>query len=328
MKAIVQTRYGSPDDLRIQDVDKPYMADDAVLVRVHAASVNRADWVVQTGRAILVRLMGYGLRSPKYRIPGSGVAGRIEAVGPSVTRFRPGDDVMAELMNTGLGGFAEFVCVREDRVVLKPSNVTFEEAAAVPIAATTALRGVRDVGAVKAGDRVLINGAAGGVGSFAVQIARALGAHVTGVCSTHSVDLVQALGAECVIDYTRADFTRTDQPYDVIFDLVGNRSFGDLLRALGPTGTVVMGSGNTDQALGPLDRMLTGLVMDRFVSQRIALLGSAEETRDLEAVRELIEAGQVKPALDRCFTLDQVPEALRQHGLGHARGKSVIVATA
>lgn len=328
MKAIVQTRYGSPDDLQVQDVETPSIADDAVLVRVHAASVNRADWVVQTGRPVLVRLMGYGLRKPKHRIPGSGVAGRIEAVGSSVTRFRPGDDVMAELMNTGLGGFAEYVSLPEDRAVRKPSNLTFEEAAAVPIAATTALRGLRDVARVKAGDRVLVNGAAGGVGSFAVQIARAMGAHVTGVCSTRSVDLVRDLGAECVVDYTSADFTRTGQPYDVIFDLVGNRSFGDLLHALAPTGTLVMGSGNTDKALGPAERMLTGLLMGRFVSQRIALLGSAEETSDLEAVKDLIEAGQVKPALDRRFTLDQVPEALRQHGLGHARGKSVIVAMA
>jgi len=326
MKAIVQTRYGSPDDLELRDVEQPSLAQDAVLIRVHAASVNRADWVVLTGRPVLVRLMGYGLRAPKHRIPGSGVAGRIEAVGSTVTRFSPGDEVIAELMNSGLGGFAEYISLAADQVVRKPANLTFVQAAGVPIAATTALRGVRDAGNVQRGDRVLVNGAAGGVGSFAVQIARARGAHVTGVCSSGSVELVRGLGADRVVDYTRADFTRAGEQYDVIFDLVGNRSFGDLLRALAPQGVLVMGAGKTEKAFGPLDRMVTGLLLGPFVTQRIVNLGSSEHTSDLEAVSALIEAGKVTPAVEQCFTLDEVPEALRQHGLGHARGKSVILA--
>lgn len=324
MKAVIQQHYGSPDVLDLRDVDRPSVTDDGVLIRVHAASVNRADWIVLTGKPYLVRIMGRGVFTPKHRIPGIDVAGRVEAVGRNVTHFQPGDEVFGDLFSSGLGAYAEFACVPESQLAPKPANLTFEEAAAVPLAATTALQGLRDKRTLRPHERVLINGAAGGVGTFAVQIARAFGADVTGVYSTHSVEMVRSIGADTVIDYTREDFTRTGQRYDLLFDLVGNRSLSDCRRALAPTGTLVMASGNTDRAFGPMDRIVAGLVLSPFVSRKMWVLSAGTTRNDLMQLKELIESGKVKPIVDKRFGLDEVREALRYHGEGHARGKTVI----
>lgn len=320
MKAIMHDGHVGPDQLEVRDVDAPTAADDEVLVDVRAASVNPADWYMMVGEPYILRL-ATALRPPRNAIPGRAIAGRVSAVGASVTAFQPGDEVIAEIT---AGGFAERVAVHEDLLAPKPSRLTFEEASAVPLAATTALQGLRDAGRIASGQHVLINGASGGVGTFAVQIAKARGAEVTGVCSARNVELVRSLGADHVVDHTREDFAATGQRYDVIFDLVGNRSLTDCRRALTPTGTLVLSAGRGNRWLGPIGRVAAAMVMTPFVSQRMSTLLARPGRADLVAVTELIETGAVTPVIDRNHKLHEVPDAMRYQGEGHVRGKIVI----
>ena len=321
MKAIVCHEYGSPDVLELQEIDKPVVKDDDVLVRVHAASVNPADWYLLKGTPYLVRLMTGGLLKPKHNIPGIDVAGRVEAVGGNVKQFEPGDEVFGG----GGGAFAEYVCLPEDGLVLKPANLTFEQAAAVPVAAYTALQGIRDKGQVQPGQKVLINGTSGGVGTFAVQIAKSYGAEVTGVCSTRNVDMVRSIGADHVIDYTQEDFTQSGRRYDVILDAVGNRSLSDYRRVLNPTGVYVAASGGlVGDWLGPMIWMFKILLASLVGSQKMVVLMAEQTKSDLVALKELLESGKVTPVIDRRYKLSEVPEALRYQGEGHAQGKTVI----
>ncbi len=320
MKAMIYRRYGSPDVLQLQDVAKPVPKDDEVLVRVHAVSVNPLDWHLLRGEPYLARSMT-GWRKPKRHTPGVDVAGRVEAVGQLVTRFQPGDDVFGEKSR----GCAEYVAAPEDMLVLKPDRLTFEQAAAIPAAAVTALQALRDKGGIKPGQTVLINGASGGVGTFAVQIAKSFGAVVTGVCSSPNVDMVRSLGADEVIDYTRADFTRNGQRYDLIIDNVGNRSLSAMRRVLASDGTLVMvGAPKGRWILGFLAQLVGARLMSRFVDQK--LVGHLTDTRheDLVALKELVEAGAVTPVIDRCYPLREVPEAIRYLETMRARGKVVI----
>lgn len=320
MKAIVQDQYGSPDALELREVDVPVVNDNEVLVRVHAASVNFGDWATMRGLPYMFRMV-FGLRRPKVKVRGRDVAGRVEAVGKGVTQFQPGDEVYAEVNQ---GTFAEYTCASEDLFGLKPVNLTFEQAAAVPLAAGTALQGLRDTGKVQPGQKVLINGASGGVGTFAVQIAKALGAEVTGVCSTRNVDLVRSIGADHVIDYTKDDFTQAGLRYDLIFDLVGNHSLSGCRRALTTKGTLVLSSGNGSRLFGPVERLLRALMLSLFVSQRLRPLAARQSKEDLVFLKELIESGKVTPAIDRTYSLSEAPAAMRYFGEGHARAKIVI----
>lgn len=321
MKAIVYHKYGSPDVLELREVEKPVVADDGVLVRVHAASVNPLDWHAVTGTPYIARLQS-GLRKPKSESLGVDFAGTVEEVGGSVTQFRPGDEVFG----VRSGAFAEYVAVREGRaVVLKPANLTFEQAAAVPVAAVTALQGLRDKGRLQPGHKVLINGASGGVGTFAVQIAKALGAEVTGVCSTRNVDLVRSIGADQPVDYTQEDFTRNGQRYDLLLDIAGNRSFSDCRRALNPNGLlVIVGGPKTNVLIGPLGHFVGVLLASVGRSQKAVPFLANVSKENLLVLQELLEAGKVTPVIDRRYRLDEVPEALRYLGAGHARGKVVI----
>jgi NADPH:quinone reductase-like Zn-dependent oxidoreductase len=325
MKAIVQDRYGSPDVLQLTEVDKPAPADKEVLVRVHAAGVNARDWHVMRGDPYLARLVApdLGVHRPKRKIRGTDFAGRVEAVGKDVTRFRPGDEVYGEVD----GAFAEYVCAPVAVVDAKPANLTFEQAAAVPLAGNTALMGLRDLGRVRPGHRVLINGASGGVGTFAVQIGKQLGAEVTGVCSARNAELVRSLGADRVIDYNRDDFTRGGQRYDVVFDLVGNRTLRDLRRVLTSAGTLVLSGGGVFRGgslVGPMGLMIRGSMVSRFVRQRLFILAATPSTGNLAALRELIEAGKVMPVIDRTYPLTETPETIRYLEVDHARAKVVI----
>jgi NADPH:quinone reductase-like Zn-dependent oxidoreductase len=322
MKAIVQDTYGSPDVLELRDSDKPGLGDDDLLVRVHAASVDPGVWHVMAGRPYLVRIMGYGLRAPKTRVRGVDFAGRVEEVGTDVTQFQPGDEVFG----TCNGSFAEYAAARKDKVAAKPTNLTFEQAAAVPISASTALQGLRDKGQVQQGQKVLIIGAAGGVGTFAVQLAKAFGAHVTGVCSTTKVDLVRSIGADDVIDYTRDDFAATGQTYDLILDTAGNSSLSHLRRALASRGTlVIVGGEGGGRWLGGFQRgILWAPMLSLFVSQKLGTFISKETGEDLVVLKELIESGKVTPVIDRTYPLSEAPEAIRYVSQGHARGKVVI----
>jgi len=318
MRAIVGDRYGSPDVLELREIAKPDPTDDEVLVRVRAASVNPADWYGVTGTPYVARALT-GLRKPKSNSVGADIAGTVEAVGKNVTQFRPGDEVFGRS-----GAFAEYVCVGE-AVALKPANLTFEEAAAVPVAAITALQGLRDKGQLQPGQQVLINGASGGVGTFAVQIAKALGAEVTGVCSTRNVDLVRSLGADHVIDYTKEDFTRSDRRYDLLFDVAGSRSWWACRRVLNPQATfVIVGAPKGNRLLGPLSHIakvrLAALRSRRTVVFFIAKLNGP----DLEILRELLEAGKVTPVVDKRYELSETADAFRYLGDGHARGKIVV----
>jgi NADPH:quinone reductase-like Zn-dependent oxidoreductase len=321
MRAIIQRRYGSADVLELGEVDKPPVGHGDVLVRVHASSVNPADWHDITGKPYVMRLMT-GLSKPKKTIPGRDMAGRVEAVGPGVTSFHPGDEVFAEISG---GCYAEYVCVPEAGLGTKPANLSFEEAAAVPIAAITALQGLRDQGKVTAGQKVLINGASGGVGTFAVQIAKALGAEVTGVCSTRNVEMVASIGADHVVDYTSQDFTRAGEQYDVVLDLVGNRSWRDCRRALGREAVYIL---CTDRPggnwLGPLPWMAGRILSLVFASQKAKSFVANQTPQDLAVLTELIESGKVTPVIDRRFTLAEVTDAVRHQDAGHAQGKSVI----
>jgi NADPH:quinone reductase-like Zn-dependent oxidoreductase len=323
MKAIVYTDYGSPDVLRLEDVDRPVPRDDQVLVRVRAASVNPLDWHYMEGMPYVARLMAFGLLEPKVTRLGVDFSGTVESVGRNVTALKPGDDVFGGKT----GAFAEYVCVSTDRIARKPANVTFEQAASVPIAAVTALQAIRDKGEVLPGRRVLINGASGGVGTFAVQIAKSYGAHVTGVCSSRNVDLVRSLGADEVVDYTKSDFTKLEQRYDVILDNVGNRSLSDYRRVLNPNGRyVLIGGGGTGdhRVLGPFVRLLKMLAISPFIGQDMGMMLAELNAKDLAVLGNLMEAGTVTPVIDRRYALSDTPEAIRYLEEGHARGKVII----
>jgi NADPH:quinone reductase-like Zn-dependent oxidoreductase len=312
MEAIVYTRYGPPDVLELRQVDKPSPGENEILVRVRAASVNPADWHIMRGLPYVVRL-DRGLRRPGFTRLGIDVAGVVEAVGRNVTRFQPGDEVFG----ASRGSFAEYVCTQGKALVLKPAGLSFEEAAALPVAAFTALQGLRDHGQIQPGQRVLVNGAAGGVGTLAVQVARAFGAEVTGVCSTRNLELVRSLGADRVIDYTQENFTRSGQRYDLLLDCVGNHSLPACRSALSPSGTYVM-------VAGSLANILRVALFARFMSHKLVFFVAKTNRADLETMIELIGAGKVKPVIDRRFALQEVPEAMRYVGTGRARGKVVI----
>ena len=321
MKAIVQDTYGSPDVLELRDIDKPVVGDADVLVRVHAAGVDPGVWHAMTGLPYLIRIMGFGLRKPKVRVRGTDVAGRVEEVGKDVTRFQPGDEVFGDCD----GSFAEYACAREEKFVRKPKNLTLEQAAAVPDSGCTALHGLRDMGKVKPGQKVLIIGAAGGIGTFAVQIAKAFGAEVTGVCSTTKTDLVRSIGADHAIDYTREDFANGRPHHDLILDTAGNRSLSHLRRALTPRGTLVIIGGEGGGRWLGVDRQLRAVLLSSFVRQRLCALFSLERPKeDLQFLKELVEARKVTPVIDRTYPLSEAPEAIRHWEEGHARGKMVI----
>jgi NADPH:quinone reductase-like Zn-dependent oxidoreductase len=325
MKAVVYCDYGVAN-LKFQDVEKPTPADDQLLVRVRAASVNPLDWHFVEGTPFMMRALAAGLRKPKETQLGVDFAGTVEAVGKNVTKFKPGDEVFGGRT----GAFADYVCVRESRAVaLKPASITFEQAASVPIAAITALQALRDKGEIQAGQKVLINGASGGVGTFAVQIAKSYGAEVTGVCSTRNLDLVRSLGADHIIDYTKEDFTKTDQPYDVIIDNVGNRSLSECRRALKPKGILVLvgGGGANEQGLiGPMAKPIKAMLLSPFVSQKVGMILAELNHDDLAFLADLMQSGKMKPVIDRTYKLSDVPEAIKYVEQGHARGKVVITA--
>lgn len=324
LKAIVRDKYGSPDVLELRDIDTPVVKDDEVLVRVCAASLNQGDLDYLYGKPFLTR-MGTGLRKPRNRGLGFDAAGQVEAVGKGVTAFQPGDEVFGDLTAFGYGAFAEYACAPERAWARKPTGMTFEEAATVPQAAILALQGLRGGGRVGQGGRVLVNGASGNVGPFAVQIAKAFGAHVTGVCSTSKMDMVRGLGADHVIDYTREDYTRGGQRYDWIVDVAGNRSILECRRALKPGGVYVMVGGSTRRIFGAL---LLGPLISLAGSRKMGLMlwWKPFKKEDVVLLKELIEAGKIKPVIDRTYALAEVPEALRHLDAGRARGKVVITA--
>jgi NADPH:quinone reductase-like Zn-dependent oxidoreductase len=322
MRAIVCHGYGAPEALRLEDVDEPTLGDGEVLIRVRAASLNALDWHLMKGRPPIARLF-LGLRRPSVTRPGRDVAGRVESVGRSVTRFKPGDDVF------GLcgGSLAEYVSASETALAHKPANVSFEEGAAVPVAGLTALQGLRDHGRIQPGHRVLINGAAGGVGTFAVQIAKSLGAEVTGVCSANNAAMVSSIGADRVVDYARTDFTRGGERYDLIFDLVANHPFSACRRVLTPRGIVVVaGFGGSDgRDMGRrLGRLLIGALISRFASQSLVFFVAALKQADLETMGGLLASGKVRPVIDSRHRLNDASQAFRRLAQGHARGKIVV----
>ena len=323
MKAIIYCDYGLAN-VKLEEVEKPVPNDDQILVRVRAASVNPYDWHFVEGTPKILRMMGVGLRKPKDTRVGVDFAGTVEGIGKNVTQFKPGDEVFG-----GKGGaFAEYVCPRADRAVaIKPTNITFEQAASVNIAGITALQALRDKGKVQSGQKVLINGASGGVGTFAVQIAKSFGADVTGVCSTRNVDMVRSLGADHVIDYTKEDFTKSAQRYDVILDNVTNRSLLECRRVLTPKGKYVMigGGGPNDQGLiGPLANPIKAMLLSLFVSQEMGMMMADANKKDLTILGDLMQAGKVTPVIDRRYKFSEVPDAIRYLEEGHARGKVVI----
>jgi NADPH:quinone reductase-like Zn-dependent oxidoreductase len=321
VKAIVQDTYGSADVLELRDVDTPVIGDDDVLVQVSAAGVDQGVWHVMAGLPYPIRLAGYGLRAPKTPVPGMDVAGVVQAVGRDVTRFQPGDEVFG----IAKGAYAEYARAPESKLAPKPANLTFEQAAVVAVSGLPALQGLRDHGMLRPGQTVLIIGASGGVGTYAVQLAKAFGAQVTGVCSTTKMDMVRSIGADHVIDYTRDDFAEGEQRYDVILDIGGNASLSRLRRALAPKGTLVIAGGETDgRWLGGTDRQLRALVLSRFVAQKLGTFVSKENHEDMIVLKELIEAGKVTPVVDRTYPLNEVPEAIQYMREGRARGKVVI----
>jgi NADPH:quinone reductase-like Zn-dependent oxidoreductase len=323
MRAAVRERFGPPSIIEIRELEKPVPADDEVLVRVRAASVNPADWYGLTGIPYVART-AMGLRRPKTTRLGVDYAGVVEAVGKDVTQFGPGDEVFGGRD----GAFAEYVCVREERsIVPKPPNITFEEAAAVPVAALTALQGLRDKGGLEEGRKVLVNGASGGVGTFAVQIAKALGAEVTGVCRTGNVELVRSLGADHVVDYTHEDFARSDRRYDLLLDVAGNRSWSDCRRVLEPHATlVIVGAPKGNRLLGPLSHVIRLRLGALRGSQRAVFFIAKFNKPDLLFLQELLASGQVKPVVDRRYELSEIADALTYLGEGHARAKVVVTA--
>ena len=321
MQAIVQDRYGSADVLELQAVAQPQIGHDEVLVRVHAAGVQIGDWHVMTGQPYLMRIMGFGFRAPKARVRGMDVAGIVAAVGQNVTGFQVGDEVFG----TGDGSFAEYARARANKLAPKPANLTFAQAATLPTSAWVALQALRNAGGIKPGQKVLIVGASGGVGIFAVQLAKSFGADVTGVCSTTKMDMVRSIGADHVIDYTHEDFNRGRQRYDLILDMVGNHSLAQLRRALTPRGTLVLvGGEGGGRLIGGVGRSLRALVVSPFVNQRLRMLLALANTADLQKLKELTEAGQVTPVIDRTYPLSEGPAAVRYLHEGHPRGKIVI----
>ncbi|GAC1605936.1 MAG: NAD(P)-dependent alcohol dehydrogenase [Pseudarthrobacter sp.] len=321
MKAIVQDVYGDSDVLRLRDIPRPASGSGEVLLQVRAAGVDQGVWHLMTGRPYLVRIFGFGLKKPKVPVRGREVAGVVNAVGSGVTRFRPGDEVFG----TCEGSFAEYVCAKETLVARKPASLTFEEAAAAPISAVTALQAVRDAGQVGAGQKVLVIGAGGGVGSFAVQLAKDFGAEVTGVCSTGKVDLVQSLGADHVIDYTRDDFAPAGVRYDVIIDTAGNRRLSVLRKALTPQGTlVIVGGEGGGNVTGGFERSMAAPLASLFSGQKLKGLVARENHQDLEALTALFEAGRVRPIVDKVYPLAEAPAAIAYLHEGHARGKLVV----
>jgi NADPH:quinone reductase-like Zn-dependent oxidoreductase len=324
VKAIVRDTYGSADVLELTDIDKPEPGDDEVLLRVHAASVNPADWHILRGVPYIAR-MQFGLGKPKDRVLGCDVAGHIEAVGNNVTMLQPGEEVFGSPFMHGLGAFAEWVCISEDLLAPKPANLSFEQAAAVPLAALTALQALRDQGRIEPGYKVLIIGASGGVGTFAVQIAKSFDAEVSGVCSTRNLEMVRALGAEHVIDYTQEDFTHSGQKYDLIFQLAGTLSPSECRSALTSNGTLLISSGESEGSwIGPLDRVIKALVLSPFVSQKMASFTVKPNREDLQLLKRFIEDGTITPVIDRTYPLAEVPEAIGYLEEGHAQGKVVI----
>ncbi|WP_106094098.1 NAD(P)-dependent alcohol dehydrogenase [Enhygromyxa salina] len=312
MKAIVQLGYGRPDVLELREIDAPLIGDDEVSIRVRASSINHADWLILMGEPLPLRLV-YGLLRPRNPVIGMDMAGEVVAVGAAVTQFKPGDEVYGEIA----GAYAERVSVRQDQIALKPANLGFEQAACMPVAAMTALQGLRDKAKVQPGHKVLINGASGGVGTFAVQIAKALGAEVTGVCSTRNLDLVRSLGADHVLDYTKGDFTATAERYDVIFDLVGSASISACRRVLSPSGVYVSSVGRTGW-------LLRALLLSLAPGRNVVVLAAQPTQADLQVLAQMVEAGAITPVIDQRYTLSEVPQALRRQGEGHARGKSAI----
>jgi NADPH:quinone reductase-like Zn-dependent oxidoreductase len=317
MKAISYTSYGPPEVLKLQEIEKPVPREDEVLVKVQAASVNYGDKALVRGEPSLIRLMGYGLLSPKYAIPGGDIAGSVEAVGGNVKEFHPGDEVFGDIGAYGFGAFAEYVSAPASALVMKPANVTFEEAAAVPQAAVVALQGLRDKGRIQPGQKVLINGASGGVGSFAVQIAKAFDAEVTGVSSTRNLEMVRSLGADHVIDYTQEDFTEDKGCYDLIFDIVANRSISDYMRALTPKGSYVACAFNPTS-------LFFGSLVSKADGKRVSSLSHKPNRSDLVFIAELLAAAKVVSFVDRVYRLSQVPEAIRYLEEGPHRGKVVV----
>jgi NADPH:quinone reductase-like Zn-dependent oxidoreductase len=322
MRAILQPAYGLPDVLLQASVDQPALRPDGVMVQIVAVSLHKGDWHLLTGTPYLIRLAGFGVLKPKHAIPGMAIAGRVRAVGAEVSEFTAGDEVFGEISH---GGFAEYVCVSAHELAHKPAGVSFEDAATLPVSATTALQGLRDAGLLQAGQSVLINGAAGGVGTFAVQIAKALGAEVTGVCSAKNTALVRSLGADHVVDYGAEDFTAGGARYDLILDLVGNQPASACRRVLKPGGRLVAVAGGAENRwMGPLVPILKGMAGNLFSRQVFVPLAAMPNREDLAAVAALVQAGKVKPVIEGRYTLDQVPEALAHLGLGHSRGKSVV----
>jgi NADPH:quinone reductase-like Zn-dependent oxidoreductase len=318
MRAIIRSRYGPPEVLQLKEVEKPVPTEGQVLVKIRAASANPLDWHSMRGAPFIARLGGEGLRKPKDPRLGTDIAGKVEAVGKNVTRFHPGEEVFG----TSPGGFAEYASPREDRLVLKPTNLSFEEAAAVPVAAITALQGLRDKGKIQAGQRVLINGASGGVGSFAVQIAKSFGADVTGVCSTRNLDMVRSIGADRVIDYTQKDFAENGQSYDLVLDAVGNRSISDYKRVLKPGGfCVIAGFAGLSHLF---EYALLGPLRSKTGNKKVGLMMATLNEPDLTFLRSLLETGRVRPVIDRRYPLSETAEAIRYLEGGHARGKVVI----
>jgi len=321
MKAIVYTKYGSPDVLQFKDVEKPSPKDDEILVKVCAASINAYDWHFMTADIFLIRVMGVGLFKPKNTRLGADVAGRVEAVGRNARQFHPGDEVFGDMAGHGNGSFAEYVSAPESVFALKPANLSFDEAAAVPMAGVTALQGLRDEGQIQPGQKVLINGASGGVGTFAVQIAKSFGAEVTAVCSTRNVEQARSLGADQVIDYTREDFTQSGQHYDLILAANGYHSLSAYKRALTPKGLYVMAGGSQAQIF---EAMLLGLLMSKASGKKMGGVSAKPNQEDLVFMKGLLEAGKVVPVIERRYPLSKTAEALRYLGEGHARGKIVI----
>ena len=321
MQAIVQTRYGTDEVLKLEQVARPQIADNEVLVRVVAAGLDRGTWHTMSGRPYLMRVIGFGLRRPKNPVPGLDVAGVVMAVGSSVTRFQVGDEVFG----ISRGSFAQYAAAAEDKLALKPRSLTFEQAAVVPVSAMTALQGLTDVGHLEPGQRVLVIGASGGVGSYAVQLAKALGGVVTGVASTAKLDLVRSLGADHVVDYTREDYADGTRRYDLILDIGGNPALSRLRRALAPTGTaVIVGGEQGGNVTGGFGRSLRAPLVSLFVKQRLAMLANKERGSDLERLSPMLEAGTVRPSIDRSYPLEQVPAAMRHLVAGQVRGKVVI----
>lgn len=318
MKAIVYTRYGPPDVLQYKEVTKPAPKDNEVLVKVHAASINSWDWDLLRGKPILFRFWGF--LKPKYTIPGGDIAGQVEAVGKDAKQFQPSDEVFGDLCACGWGGFAEYVCADESALALKPANMAFEQAAAIPQAAVMALQGIRDYGQVQPGQKVLINGAGGGVGTFAIQMAKSFGAEVTGVDSTGKLDMMRSIGADHVIDYTQEDFTKNGQRYDLILDVAGYHSIFDYKRVLNPGGIYVMVGGSVSRIFQVL---LLGPWISKTGSKKMGILAH-KPNRDLAFIKELFEAGKVVPVIDKRYPLNEAPEAFRYFGEGQARGKLVI----